>query len=257
MKTRVNQLAAACAIACLTIGLGARADEPAPGDAQRGKQLFELAKKLYTAGEFEEAAVVFGESYDANPRPGALFNQARCLEEAGEKTEAAAAYRAFIKAEPDGDATEEAQIRVAAIDRQLELEARKINGPNGTEGPSEKPVGSLDSRPGATLRLAGGVAMIAGVAWFSAGAFSGLKARSISNELEGRPRGDWTQRELERFEEGDSANQRAIVLMSVGGAAVVGGVLVYYLGHRAGRKAAVITPSLNRGGAGATVSISF
>ena len=232
----------------------ANADEEAPKeDLVRGAQLFELAKKLFGAEEFEEAAKTFEESYQLAPRPAALFNQARCHEEAGNKAAAVDAYRRYIESEPEGDAVDEANTRMLALQQLISIEKGEVVA-NGTIAASNSKSASTGPR-GKTLRSLGLAVGLAGVGLAISGGLTGLKAQSISNEFESRPSMPWTDKEIARFDEGEASDRRAAILMSVGAAAVVGGVVLYYVGHRMG--GVDVVPVVTPEGAGANVSVRF
>ena len=65
------------------------------------------------------------------------------------------------------------------------------------------------------------------------GAWYGVEARSISAELSGVDR--WTTDRLARFDDGERAEARAIGFSIAGGALLVGGGVLYWLGRRGER----------------------
>ncbi len=205
---------------------------------KRAKQLYELAKKLYAAEEFVPAAKAFDESYELDPRPGALFNQGRCYEDAGENKLAASAYRRYLEVEHDSDVTTEAKIRLLALERLIRKSEKNKKGDNGGKS-SGSVVPQKRTRPGQPYQRIGAAIGAAGAIVVIAGGLVGIKSRSISSEFDGRPSNQWTPTEIERFNDGQAASNRAILLISAGGAALVTGAVLYLLGHRAERSAVV------------------
>lgn len=103
------------------------------------------------------------------------------------------------------------------------------------------------SRRGLTSLQWGGIgAAGAGVLAIAAGAYFGMKARSISDEAAG-----WDTFDRERYDEGEAAERNSIIALGVGAACVVTGGVLYYLGHRAGeRQSVAVTPLVLPDGAG-------
>jgi tetratricopeptide (TPR) repeat protein len=86
-----------------------------------------------------------------------------------------------------------------------------------------------DRDTGRPLRIAGMAAAAAGAIAFGIGVKYGLDARSISDELSG-PRFMWDLDDRELFAEGERAERNAIILMGIGGAALVTGGVLYLVG---------------------------
>jgi tetratricopeptide (TPR) repeat protein len=83
---------------------------------------------------------------------------------------------------------------------------------------------------GGPLRIGGLAAAAAGAITFGVGIKYGLDARDISDDLSG-PRFMWTIEDRERFAEGERAERNALILMGVGGAALVTGGVLYLVGR--------------------------
>jgi len=79
----------------------------------------------------------------------------------------------------------------------------------------------------------------AGVAALGAGVLFGLKARSIDDEARG-----WDVFDPDRFADGEAAERNMFIAYGVGGALVVTGGVLYYLGHKAGRRASDSAPQV-------------
>jgi hypothetical protein len=82
---------------------------------------------------------------------------------------------------------------------------------------------------GRSLRMGGLITLAAGALSLGVGVKFGLDAQDIAEELSG-PRDMWTQEDRERFADGESAERTAVILMGVGGAAVLTGTVLYLVG---------------------------
>lgn len=98
-------------------------------------------------------------------------------------------------------------------------------------------VDGTSSTPGGNLRLTGLITGGLGIVGLAFGIKHGLDARSISDELSRQTSAPWTQAELDKQAEGESAQTKQIIFTSVGIAAIAGGVVMYVLGHNAARNA--------------------
>jgi hypothetical protein len=87
------------------------------------------------------------------------------------------------------------------------------------------------------------------------GASYGLDARSAAAAITDH-RGAWTDRELARDAEGRSAATRMIVFTSVGGAALLGGGILYLLGRHHDTEASRLRFELQAGPAGGGVTLA-
>jgi tetratricopeptide (TPR) repeat protein len=101
--------------------------------------------------------------------------------------------------------------------------------------------GALDgeARPdtGRSLRTGGLITLAAGAVALGVGVKFGLDAQDIADELSGF-REMWNVEDRERFAEGERAERTAVVLMGIGGAAVLTGTVLYLVGlNRGGSKA--------------------
>ena len=109
------------------------------------------------------------------------------------------------------------------------------------------------SNAGSGLRIAGVTALAVGVAGVAAGLALNLKANSLSDDIE-------SQRPYQRSQEDKRASYEtwSQIGYGVGGACVVGGALLYYLGYAQGRDAQVaLAPSVHAGGFGASLQGAF
>jgi len=110
------------------------------------------------------------------------------------------------------------------------------------------------ARPGSGLRVIGIVGMGLGVAAIATGAVLAVKANDVASELEASPTSYERGKESTRSRYATLSN----VGYAVGGACVVGGAVLYYLGWRAGHSASMaLVPAFTSASAGAVVQGAF
>ena len=100
--------------------------------------------------------------------------------------------------------------------------------------------------------MGGLVTAAAGAAVAGVGLAFGLKAKSDSDSLAKASRFD-----ASKYDSGRRAETIQWVCYGVGGAALVAGGVLYYLGHRTSSETASVMPSITAGGAAVTVQGSF
>lgn len=108
--------------------------------------------------------------------------------------------------------------------------------------PAEQPIAPV-ARPGRMLRVAGLVTGVFGVAAIGTGAFFGVRAGSLQDELEASS--TWDQG---LFERGERADRNAKLLLGVGAVAVIGGAVLFTLGVRQGSASQVAVLPTSGGG---------
>jgi hypothetical protein len=160
--------------------------------------------------------------------------------------------------------------RVQPVD--VKLKVRPIDEPDWSLPPTEeKPTGSVaprpkdrvdeppprpaPRRPGRGLRNAGIVTGLAGVLVVGVGVYFGLEANRLAGEIEGlQPGSDEWDQGLE--DSRASAARNAVIFSIVGGGAIVTGVVLYYLGVKAGREPAPVSIGPTDRGDGAAVFVT-
>jgi hypothetical protein len=120
----------------------------------------------------------------------------------------------------------------------------------------EKQKDTGGSRPGRGKKMIGLSTMGVGVVLLGTGVYFGLQASSASDEISGVSSngGTWTPELEQKYADGQSAQTTSFVLYGLGGAALIGGAAVYYMGMKADTDAAegmAFVPL--RGGGGAVV----
>jgi hypothetical protein len=101
---------------------------------------------------------------------------------------------------------------------------------------------------GLALGAAGAVALGVGIKY-------GLDAQAAANAITDH-RGPWTDRVLAREADGNAAQTRMLVFTSLGGAAVIGGTVLYLIGRRHGTDANRVRLELQATSSGGMATLS-
>ncbi|HEY8147010.1 MAG TPA: tetratricopeptide repeat protein [Kofleriaceae bacterium] len=221
---------------------GAAGAQPKPDDkAQAEARAHYLAARAHHEhGEYQRAAAEYLQAFALFPDPELLFNVGQVYRLAGDHELAAAYYRRYLELEPEGRAAPEARRHLDALGGTLpagSTESKWGASPDSTEPAPAAAVAatpqrdtSPDDRRGRWLRLGGLAAGGTGLLFLGVGLYYGIEARSISAELSQVDR--WTAERLDRFDDGERAEARAIGFSIAGGALLVGGGVLYWLGRR-------------------------
>lgn len=105
------------ALVALALAAGAAAADPAAG-ADRARQLFELGRQRFEAGDLEQAIDAFQEGYQLDPRPEFLLNLAQSYRALGRRREAIDHFERFIAAAPDHPLRPAAERTLAELRRE-------------------------------------------------------------------------------------------------------------------------------------------
>jgi tetratricopeptide (TPR) repeat protein len=232
-------------------------DEPSPGapGEARARELAALAQRHFDLGEYDEAIAAYRAAYRHEPRPGLLYNLGQAYRLAGDCVTATTMYRNYLRLEP-------ATRYRALVEEHLEELApctreRIADGatpashegasatappaapaaPRPRAGPVEPPVGAGRTRRQRGLVVAGGGVLLAG-----AGAYFALDARRAAGEVSRgfREGGRWE--ELAAIDaRGRRAQWLGAGLLAAGGAALVTGTTLYWLGRRDEQRAFTAT----------------
>jgi tetratricopeptide (TPR) repeat protein len=136
--------------------------------------------------------------------------------------------------------------RIAEETRRAEEDARRAR--------EALPPRDTPARPGRGLRIAGWSLVGAGVVGVGLGVVFGLEAQSLSDELS-EDRAEWSAALDQKIADGEAANRNMILGCTIGGAALITGGVLLYLGYRSPEPAPAVT--LLPGGAALTLSGSF
>lgn len=224
---------------------GKGAPEASEADRAIARKTFIKAKELHAAHKYREAAAAYLEAYEHFPAPAFLYNVAQVYRLAGDRERALEHYRRYLELEPDGEGSGDARDFVAA----LEAEEQGAEPPAGVaqpEGPGTSAFEPLDpdrrladrgtGSPGRGKKIAGTVIGAAGVVALGVAVGFGVRAHSAQSDLDGYT-GPWTDEQQQTYDDGQSAQRTMAISAAVGGAALATGAILFYMGHRDGRKA--------------------
>ncbi len=273
----------------------AQASAPSPTPASRpakvdkkklAKQYVDSGLAAQDAGDYDTALSLYGKAYELVPHPALLFNMAQVHRLAGRLEAAIDLYKQYLGNEPSGpmaktsrelltalEAQQAAEVQqaaeaeksaraaaaaAAAAKQQAELAAKQQTeaARQAEAAKAPPPARSSDSSSGSRgrpLRIAGLVAGGVGLVGLGAGVAFNLRASSLSDELS-TPGETY---DPGKKSDGEAAERMMYVSFAVGGALVVGGAALYFLGHRARNEArrgrVAVMPSLSPAGVGLVV----
>ena len=235
----------------IVAALGASAAAQPAGDGQaQARAHFEAARALHQAGEFQRAAAEYLQAFALFPDPELLFNVGQVYRLAGDRALAAAYYRRYLELDPDGRAAPEARRHLEAL-----ATAAPASPPAAAPAVTARVERAPDDGRARWLRRGGLAAGGAGILLLGVGLYYGVEARSISAELSVVDR--WTEERLARFDDGERAEARAIGFSIAGGALLVGGGVLYWLGRRSERPELEVGAALAPGEVGLAAAGRF
>jgi tetratricopeptide (TPR) repeat protein len=246
--------------------------QPTAGEVQ-ARELVNKAKERSTAGDHHAAIDLYLQAYNIAPLPLLLSNVAAEYEKLNDSVQALKYFCKYLDAEPDGPmagyarshAKEEQGKLHNTVDDQTVCKPLPTTSPpetgsaappappdtstTGTSGgttaetkPAQSPdtvtVSNDESNPGSTARLAGLITAGVGVAGLTVGIIYGVKAENASNEITNWPKHTaWPNNILQLQADGRNDEDIQIAGLVAGGVLVVGGAVIYYLGHQKGASA--------------------
>ena len=80
---------------------------------------YDRAEKQFALGKFEDALEYYQKAYDADPRPGFLFNIGQCHRNIGDYESAVFSYKKYLKLEPDAPNREQVEGLIEDLERKL------------------------------------------------------------------------------------------------------------------------------------------
>ncbi|MEO7093238.1 MAG: hypothetical protein ABI175_08305, partial [Polyangiales bacterium] len=227
-------------------------------------------QRRYAAGDYLVAADRLEAAYALDPDPAYLFNIAQAYRFGNACAKAATSYKVFLAKVPNPP-------NAAKVQQYLEQSeecARKQAAAERPVPPTPDPVvppppPPAEQHPGRTQRIDGiGVAAFGVVVLGAAGYYTWKihdytteRAGFCTDELAANPTCMWTQEREERENEledlGQSAQKRARIGWAVGGAALIGGVVLYMLGRDSSEHGTTISIVPSTDGAMALGAVAF
>ena len=230
---------------------------------------YKAGTELFEAGQYAEARVRFLEAHAIYPEPLLLLNIGSTFRREDNAVEALDYYKRYLaEARPDDEYRDAARKLVDELEAQIEAETAKPEPPPDPPPPGPtvvvepEPVRDAPPRPGRALRITGIAGVAVGAILVGVGVQQGLQASSIQDELQGKMNGtEWTDELQDRYDDGEAAEQRAMILGVAGGITIVAGATLYIIGWDRGRKASServrVAPYVDGSATGFAVSGSF
>ena len=250
-------------IAVVLVGLTALASAQTP--AKSPTDLYAEGQQRYAAGDYLVAATLFEAAYALDPDPAYLFNVAQAYRLGNACAKAATSYKAFLAkvSNPPNQAKVQGYLEQSEACARTQTPAAPPPIPVVVTPPPPLP----ERHPGRGQRIAGlGVAAlgvvvlgVAGYYTFKAHDYQNQREELCAKELAAGPTCPWTQAREDAdnrlADDGHTAQTRARIGWGVGGAALIGGVVLYVLGRSAESANVAIVPSTS--GAMAVAGLSF
>lgn len=218
----------------------ARGDEPVPAKA---KKLAQRGRELHDRGDYERAIVAFKEAYVIAPSPALLFNLAQAYRLQGNCDDASLMYRRFLRTNPDAENQRIAESHLATVERcvakrslNIKLDdsmayLQKASVPSPSEavfrdGPDPANRTSRKKLVGVGLGVAGGVGL-------AAAAYFGVQAASDASAVEKAYANGAKWKDIQAIDARGKRNASIATYAGIGGgAAVLAGATLYFLGRR-------------------------
>jgi tetratricopeptide (TPR) repeat protein len=244
----MKRLGLALAVLVALAAANAPEAQAAPDRATQARAvaLFERAQKHFQAGEYSAAIKLFAEAYELVSDPVYLFNLAQSYRKVLDCVKADEFFRRYLADATDADAKQRERVgqwlrEMAPCVEQRRDEVERARRAEEAERARRAEELRLEreaaSRPrtidrGRGLRIGGIVAAGVGVAGLGLGGYFTVRGAGIRSDLEEECDDgcDWALLRDENAA-GERANTLAAVGWIAGGAATVGGVVLYLLGR--------------------------
>ena len=227
---------------------------------------YEEGRRLYDLREWDQAILKFKEAYRIRPDAKSLFNVAQAYRLKGDCIEAINFYRTYKRNFPKEKNLAKANKFITELEPCAKKQATKPEPvqpepvqpepepvqpdpvpspavPAPVSQPPRLPPAPVDSpnTVGQGQRRAGVTIAIIGSVVFIGGAYFGLEARSLAVDAESGAGGAAWDPTIQ--EDGKAADFRAKLLLGIGGAAILGGALLYKAAPTANASRLGVVPS--------------
>lgn len=237
-------------------------------DTEIARRHFTRGTTLYDDGKYAEAIVEFEAAKKLKQSPALDYNIARCQDRREHLREAIDAYERFLAGAPGDADAPDVRARIAVLRQRLD-EAERAKAPPAPReaAPTVVPAATVAlpaTEPSPTRprrRLYTWIVGGAGAALLVGSIAAGLVAHGRYGDLQSSCAPDGacdaaTVPNAQRWiDDGKTAGRASDVLLSVGAAAVVAGVVLYFVEgrHPAERHAWLLAPTLSTTGAGLAI----
>lgn len=243
--------------------------EDAEAHKRRGDEQAARGEQQEARSAYGLAAEAYSKAFELYEHPAFIYNLAQMRRLRGEQRRAIRAYETYLVLDPGGAQASTARSFIAQLTLELDAEASQpgpqpsmeatrpeaapstpaepaAGAPEPGQDTGNAPVSSgtmgsagltattspvRDADAGRGLRVAGLVSAAVGLAGLGLGVKFGLDARAASQELSDKPPGEpWDPSDRRRIQSGQDAERNMIISMSLGGAALVAGGVLYAFG---------------------------
>jgi len=240
------------AIVLATSSLARSAPPPVSARARvQARVHFDRAEAAKARRDYDAAATEYLAAYDQYPQPELIYDAAEMARLADHKQQALDYFQRYLALDGDGRGAAAARASIEALTAAITAErdaARRDSAPPATPPPLMPPptadhAAGIASTPapsesrdaaeadhGRTQRLAGLATGGAGVLAIGAGVLFGFHARHLASQANHA-----TVYDPDLDARGDAANRNMWIAYGVGGLALTGGAILYYLGSHADR----------------------
>lgn len=266
-----SRVVAAMLASALMIGQVAAQPAPAPTPQQKQQvqDLVKLAIARSQAADHAGAIELYQKAYATTPLPTLLSNIGAEYQLAAKPVEALKYFCMYLEKDPAGPlasyATGQAkllqsQLTNAPVEEAMVCKAPAQQPPPPPPPPQDPVVAPTPapSDPGKGLKTTGLVVGGVGVLSVGLGIYFGIQAKKISDDIT-ENEAMWRNDIISYQDKGQRNEYLQITFLAVGGAAVIGGAVLYMMG-RGKTKAAesmTVTPSMGAGSASLTLSGAF
>ncbi len=243
--------------------------EEAEAHKRRGDEHAARGEQQEARDAYGLAADAYSKAFELFEHPAFIYNLAQMRRLRGELRRAIRAYETYLVLDAAGAQAGTARTFIAQLTLELDAEesepgagdATRPDPASGTGAapvepasgagqpepgqdsgntPASSTIGSAgltttspvrDANAGRGLRVAGMVSAAVGLASLGLGVKFGLDARTASQELSDKPPGEpWDPSDRRRIQSGEDAERNMIISLSLGGAALVAGGVLYFFG---------------------------
>lgn len=168
-----------------------------PADSEEARMHFDLARRYYDTGRFDDAAREFEAAYAMSPLPPLTYNLYLAYRDGGQDVQAARWLRRYLDSDaPQGATRSRLEARLQVLEERLRSSAAgdeaadpqtapQADEPGETSlSPDDPPVATEDEPTGDGPGVAPWILVGAGGALIAAGAVTGLMALGESSDLD-------------------------------------------------------------------------
>ena len=259
-------------IAAVLLGTSSAGAQAPSKDKVAADAAYAAGQERYAAGDYLVAADRFEAAYALDPDPAYLFNIAQAYRFGNACAKASVSYRKFINAVSNAPNAAKVQQFIEQSDECAKKQADAQRPPPPPDKPvvltqpppPPPPSGVATEHPGRTMRIAGLGTLGVGAVVLGIGTYFALRSFSLASDREAHCRDatpinpcDWTVADEQHEQDGIAAQRNSRILLPVGGALAIGGVVLYFLGRNAGAEHPTVSVIPTTSGAMAIGAFTF